>query len=93
MLGLSAALGWSLGRTLRPYAGAGYNHLAPRFQVNFTNQFGVIDRRRVVVDLDRMVLFAGATWSPGRRLDFSGEIYSAPSDAVTGRVTARLRLQ
>ncbi len=92
VMGVSAALGWTLGRALRPYAGGGYNHLAPRFQVNFTNQFDVIDRRRVVVDLDRMVLFAGATWSPGHRLDFSGEIYSAPVDAVTGRVTARVRL-
>ena len=93
VLGLSAALGWSLGRSLRPYLGGGYNHLAPRFQVNFTNQFGVVDRRRVVVDLDRMVLFAGATWSPGRQFDFSGEVYSAPTDAVTGRLMARVRLR
>lgn len=93
VLGLSTALGWRLGQALRPYLGAGYNHLAPRFQVNFTNQFGVLDRRRVVVDLDRMVLFAGATWSPGQRLDFSGEVYSAPSDAVTGRIMARVRLR
>jgi len=93
VIGVSAALGWSLGRVLRPYAGAGYNHLAPRFRVNFTNQFDVIDHRRVVVDLDRLVLFAGATWSAGRRLDFSGEIYSAPVDAVTGRLLARVRLR
>ena len=93
ILGLSAALGWGLGGTLRPYAGAGYNHLAPRFQVNFTNQFDVVDRRHVVVDLDRLVLFAGVSWSASRRLDFSGELYSAPVDAVTGRVTGRVRLR
>jgi opacity protein-like surface antigen len=93
VLGVSAALGWALGPSLQPYVGAGYNHLAPRFQVNFTNQFGVVDRRHVVVDLDRLALFAGVTWSRGGRLDFSGEIYSAPVDAVTGRVMARVRLR
>jgi hypothetical protein len=92
VMGVAAALGWSVGHAIRPYAGAGYNHLAPRFQVNFTNQFDVIDRRRVRVDLDRGVLFAGASWTPGRRLELSGELYSAPVDAVTARVMARVRL-
>ena len=90
--GVSAAVGWDVGRGIHPYVGAGYNHLAPRFQVNFTNQFGVVDRRRVSVDLNRGVLFAGVTWQPSGRLDFSGELYSAPVDAVTGRVTIRVRL-
>jgi hypothetical protein len=90
--GLSAAVGWSLGQ-IHPYLGAGYNHLAPRFQVNFTDQFEVVDRRRVIVDLDRGVLFGGATWNALRRVDLSAEIYSAPVDAVTARVTARVRLR
>jgi hypothetical protein len=90
-MGLAAALGWSLG-SLRPYAGAGYNHLAPRFQVNFVNQFDVVDRQRVRVELDRGVLFAGATWSPGNRLELSGEVYSAPVDAVTARLVMRVRI-
>jgi len=93
VLGVSAALGWSLGPRIRPYLGAGYNHLAPRFRVNFTNQFDVVDHRRVVVDLDRGVLFGGATWSALRRVDLSAEIYSAPVDAVTARVTARVRMR
>jgi hypothetical protein len=92
VVGVSAALGWSVGHGIRSYAGLGYNHLAPRFRVNFTNQFGVVDRQRVVVDLDRAVLFAGASWVPGHRLELSGEIYSAPADAVTARVVARVRL-
>ena len=92
VIGLSAALGWSLGTSLRPYAGAGYNHLAPRFQVNFTNQFDVVDRQRVTVDLNRAVLFGGATFSAGNRLELSGEVYSAPVDAVTARVFARVRI-
>lgn len=92
VIGLEAAVGWPLGR-LRPYLGGGYNHLAPRFQVNFTNASGAVDRRRVTVDLERAVLFAGATWELGEALELSGEIYSAPSDAVTGRVQGRIRLR
>lgn len=92
VFGIEAAVGWPLGRTIRPYIGVGYNHLAPRFRVNFTNQFGSIDRRRVTVDLNRGVLFAGATWNATPILELGGEIYSAPVDAVTGRVVARVRL-
>jgi hypothetical protein len=93
MIGVDAAVGWSLGAIVRPYVGAGYNHLAPRFQVDFTNSQGSTDRRKVTVDLDRAVLFAGATWQATAGLDLSAEIYSAPTDAVTGRVTGRIRLR
>ena len=93
VFGVEAAVGWALGATVRPYLGAGYNHLAPRFQVNFTNSTGATDRRKVTVDLDRAVLFAGATWQATALLDLSAEIYSAPTDAVTGRVTGRVRLR
>jgi len=90
ILGLDLAVGGSLaaGR-LRPYAGAGYNRLQPRFQVNFTNRFGELDDRRVEVDLDRVVVFGGATWQLVERLDMSGELYASPADAVTGRITVR----
>jgi hypothetical protein len=91
VMGIAAALGWSVGHGIRPYAGVGYNHLAPRFQVNFTNQFDVVDRQRVRVDLDRGILFAGASWMR-QRLELSGELYSAPVDAVTVRVVARVRV-
>ena len=92
VFGIDVALGWSLGRSLRPYMGAGYSRLAPRFQVNFTNQFDEVDRRRVTVNLDRAVLFAGATWRAAGAFELSGEIYSAPADAVTARVAARVLL-
>ena len=92
VFGVEAAVGWRLGRTLSPYMGAGYNRLAPRFRVNFTNQFGQTDRRRVSVDLDRAVLFAGATWRATPAFALSGEVYSAPSDAVTARLAARILL-
>jgi hypothetical protein len=92
MVGLQVAVGWKLGPTIRPYVGGGYNHLAPRFQVNFTNQAGSTDRRKVTVDLERAALFAGASWQATSRVELSGEIYSAPTDAVTGRVVGRIRL-
>ncbi len=92
VFGIEASIGWSLGHFLRPYVGAGYNRLEPRFQVNFTNQFGTTDRTRVSVNLNRAVLFAGATWLPTRNFELAGEIYSAPTDAVTGRVVAKVWL-
>lgn len=92
VFGIEAALGWALGTRIRPYVGVGYNHLEPRFRVNFTNQAGDVDRRRVTVDLDRGALFAGATVTVGS-LELGGEIYSAPTDAVTGRAIGRLRLR
>jgi hypothetical protein len=90
IMGLDLAVGGSLadGR-LRPYAGAGYNRLEPRFQVSFTDQFGELDDRRVGVDLDRLVVFGGATWEVTERLGLTGELYAAPTDAVTGRLIVR----
>jgi hypothetical protein len=90
IMGVDLAVGGSLaaGR-LRPYGGAGYNRLQPRFQVNFTNQFGELDHRRVEVNLDRVVVFGGTSWRIAERLDISGELYAAPADAVTGRVILR----
>ena len=92
VVGVEAAVGWRLGKSLRPYIGAGYNHLAPRFRVNFTNQFDQTDRRRVSVNLTRGVLFAGATWRATRAFELSGEVYSPPTDAVTVRVAGRVVL-
>jgi hypothetical protein len=90
ILGVDLAIGGSLaaGR-LRPYGGAGYNRLQPRFQVNFTNRFGQLDDRRVEVNLDRLVVFGGATWELRERVGLTGELYGAPSDAVTGRIILR----
>jgi hypothetical protein len=92
VVGVEAAVGWQLGRTIRPYLGAGYSHLAPRFQVNFTDQFGDTDRRKVAVDLNRGALFAGFSWSATNVMQLSGEIYAVPTDAITGRVVGRIRL-
>jgi hypothetical protein len=70
----------------RPFVGTGANILHPRFQVNFTNLSGFTDNTRVRVNLTRGVLFGGATWAPSSRFGLSGEIYSVPADAVTGRL-------
>lgn len=85
--GAEGALSWSVARgRLRPFVGAGVNLLHPRFQVNFTNQFGSTDNRKIEVDLTRGALFGGATWNPTDRFAVSGELYGAPGDDVTGRV-------
>jgi hypothetical protein len=87
-LGADITAGWSLGggRVL-PFVGTGVNLLRPRFQVHFVNQFGQLDQRKVEVNLERVVMFAGMSWFPAARLGLTGQIYSAPADAVTGRVT------
>jgi len=88
-IGLEGVFGWPLGGgRVRPFVGAGLNLLRPRFQVNFTNQFGELDDTKIRVNLTRGALFGGATWAAARGLGLSGEIYGAPGDAVTGRVMA-----
>jgi hypothetical protein len=77
---------------LRPYLGAGYNRLAPRFQVNFTNSVGGVDTTRVIVNLDRLAIFGGATWNLSYRMALSGELYAAPADAVSARLVLRSSL-
>lgn len=90
IMGIDLAFGGPLleGR-LRPYGGVGYNRLQPRFQVNFTDQFGQLDDRRIEVDLDRLVLFGGATWQATERVGITTELYGAPADAMTARVLVR----
>ncbi|HEU5169646.1 MAG TPA: hypothetical protein VFU46_03860 [Gemmatimonadales bacterium] len=80
------------GGRLRPYLGAGYSRLEPRFQVNFTNSVGDVDTTRVLVNLDRLAVFGGATWVLSYRFTLSGEVYAMPSDAVTARLVLRSSL-
>jgi hypothetical protein len=93
IFGLDASVGWSMaGGRLRPYVGTGYSRLQPRFQVNFTNQFGFTDHTEVEVDLDRVALFGGAGWQLTDGFAVTGEIYAVPADAVTGRLIVRRTL-
>ncbi len=90
IMGVDVAVGGPVAEgRLRPYGGVGYNRLQPRFQVNYTNQLGELDDRRVEVDLDRFVMFGGATWQTTDRLSVTGELYAVPADAITGRVIVR----
>jgi hypothetical protein len=90
IMGIDLAVGGPLAEgRLRPYGGVGYNRLRPRFQVGHTNQYGELDDRRVEVDLNRFVMFGGATWQTTDRLSVTGELYAAPADAITGRVVLR----
>jgi hypothetical protein len=89
--GADLTVGWGKG-AIRPYLGGGYNRLQPRFQVNFTNQFGSVDRTKVEVNLDRGVVFGGATVTMRERIDLTGEVYAAPADAVTARLVLRAAL-
>ena len=93
LMGIEASVGWSMaGGRLRPYLGSGYSRLQPRFQVSFTNQFGVLDTTRVEVNLDRAVFFGGAAWRLSDHLAITGEIYAVPADAATGRLVIRRTL-
>jgi hypothetical protein len=74
----------------RPYLGAGYNILHPRFQVYWVNTSNVVDNRKVEVNLSRLALFGGVTLAPAERFNLSFEGYSTPSDLVTARVRANL---
>jgi hypothetical protein len=90
IMGIDFAVGGPVAEgRLRPYGGIGYNRLQPRFQVNSYNQFGELDDRRVEVNLNRFVMFGGATWQTTDRLSMTGELYTAPADAITGRVIVR----
>jgi hypothetical protein len=91
IFGADVSVGFGTG-AIRPYVGGGYNRLQPRFQVNFTNRFGSTDTTRVEVNLDRGVVFGGATWQMDQRFDLTGEVYAAPADAVTARVVFRAAL-
>ncbi len=90
IFGVDATFAFPLGSKFRPYLGAGYNRLQPRFQVNFTNRVGFTDDQKVEVNLNRLAVFGGLTWLPSRRLGITGEIYSQPADAVTVRIVARV---
>jgi hypothetical protein len=90
VFGIDATVGAARGR-LRPYAGAGYTLLRPRFRVNFTDALGSTDNREVIVDLRRIALFGGVTWTFAAS-SITAEAYSTPLDAVTARVVMRTAL-
>lgn len=91
IMGIEAAVARRGGRVV-PHLGLGWSSLWPRFQVDFTNSLGDVDRRRVEVDLQRVAAFGGMTVAAGS-LRITGEGYYTFSDRVVARVVARLPLQ
>jgi hypothetical protein len=86
IFGAELALGWAWARgRIRPYLGAGYNIMHPRFQVHHG-----ADDTKIEVNLSRVVGSAGVTVAPTARFNLSAEAYAAPSDLVTARVRATL---
>jgi hypothetical protein len=71
---------------LVPYVGIGVSFLRPRFEVNATYADGTTDHTKIKVNLTRFTAHGGISWLPSPQFVFSAEAYSAPSDAVTGRV-------
>lgn len=71
---------------IRPYLGAGYNILHPRFEVSYRDSLDQRNDQKVKVNLSRLTAFGGVTLAVTDGILLSGEAYSAPSDLVTGRV-------
>lgn len=70
----------------RWYAGAGINATSSYFKVDFTDQRGFRDNNTVQINLTRVALLGGATWSALPSIALSAQIYSVPEDATTGRL-------
>jgi len=49
----------------------------------------MVDSTRIEVNLNRGVVFGGATWQLADRLDVTAEVYAVPADAVTARLVVR----
>lgn len=80
----------TVGRTVHSpafawFAGAGYTQMKPRFHVHFVNANGTLDSTEVRVDLTRMALFGGASWTHSSGVRGSLELYTTPGDAVVVR--------
>jgi hypothetical protein len=74
------------------YAGAGENFLRPRFQVGFVDSFGTADSTLIVVNLNRMTMFAGVTAEISSAIDLSAQAYGVREDGVTFRFGGGYRL-
>jgi hypothetical protein len=70
------------------YGSAGATWLRPRFQVGFQYQEGPFDDTKIVVDMTRLAVGAGAWYRVGRSAAVTGELYSVPADATTFRLGA-----
>jgi len=74
------------------YIGGGENFLRPRFQVGFVDSFGNADSTLIVVNLNRMTMFAGVTAEISSAIDLSAQAYGVREDGVTFRFGGGYRL-
>jgi hypothetical protein len=81
-----------LGGRVTVYGGAGYSWLSPHFEVGFTSSNGFTDNTKIEVDLRRATVFGGVAVAIIAGLDAGAQVYSAPADLTTWRLTARYRL-
>ncbi len=90
MFGGEAAITFSQSTTWTGYAGAGYTAERPRFQVGFQDgrPGRPFDDTEIIVDLNRISLFAGAAFQLGSGIGLTAELYSVPEDVTTFRVGA-----
>ncbi|MCU0634608.1 MAG: hypothetical protein MUE41_07025 [Gemmatimonadaceae bacterium] len=92
ILGAEGALTLALSEKIRAFAGAGYNRLESRFEVNFqgTNNS---DDTRIELSLSRVPFFGGVNWLVAPRFELSAQAYSIPQDLTTVRFGAMYRLR
>jgi hypothetical protein len=91
--GADVTLGASFSKgRVRPYLGGGYTRLAPRFQVNYTNQFGVLDDSRVESNLNAGAIFGGLTWDLARHWSLTGQFFSLVTYGTSVSLTTRFAL-
>ena len=87
VLGGDITLGWVPSASRYAwYAGGGYSHLTPRFQVHFVDRNGILDKLQVRLDLNRVALFGGVSRAIGARWRASAEVYATTQDGATARV-------
>ena len=81
-----------LGGRVTVYGGAGYTWMSPHFETGFTNADGVMNNTDIQISLRRASVFGGVNVGIFSRLDAGAQVYSAPADLTTWRLTARYRL-
>lgn len=93
VVGGELAIGYAASDRLRTYVGTGFSSLRPRFQVGYVDANGVVDNQMVEVDLTRMSVFGGGSYSLGGRTALTFEVYSVPQDVTTIRVGGSFALR
>jgi len=87
--GVDATIGAATHGGFGAFFGLGYNWLEPHFRVGFTSLTGATDHTLVEVSLQRASIFGGIGVPIVNGLTAAAEVYSAPSDLTTWRLSIR----